>query len=656
MALGAGDALAGQLPVPLGKAGSFAALAGSTVTSAGFSTLDGDLGVSPGTSLTGFPPSTVTGTKHAGDPFASQAQGDLTAAYNDAASRTQARALPADVGGTTLTPGAYKTQATPALGLTGRLTLDGQGDPNAVFVIQVGSALTTNVGSQVNLIGGARAGNVFWQIGSSATLGTSSTFAGSILALTSISINSGVTLTGRALARNGAVTLINDTITAPTASPPITAPTASPPPPPPPKYIAYSIGQLYKGSKVPFAPYQGSLDTRPSARALGGALARLGYVNREKLKGQTPRAVLREAPKAAVISIFNHAGPGNIITGGGGTRACDPEGLVARRRACHGRFLGLDELPRSALSGVRLMIFAGCNTADTDRRYGNLMQIAKKLGVGSVIGFHGFIFSSAPGPNASRVSGNYFWARFAVYVRRGWTIESAFNQADRDLFNQRGLINHLIARAYSNAVIGGASSRPGSLRLTINGPHAASAAAEQTTRRDQRGDIVSFGSPASTAGPRRLSVAAARFAATRFLAQRAPHVASAGLKVISQQPAGVGPGEELESFSYSSLLGGVQGPAAAQVEVDLRNGKVVSEAAGRVTPSSTRFTLTRGQAQAAARAAVHERGAVVSTEKDIWSSPRWVVTLRAPGGATAMVEIDAANGHVASVNYADPSS
>ncbi len=90
LALGAGDAFAGQLPVPLGKAGSFAALAGSTVTSAGFSTLDGDLGVSPGTSLTGFPPSTVTGTKHAGDPFASQAQGDLTAAYNDAASRTPA--------------------------------------------------------------------------------------------------------------------------------------------------------------------------------------------------------------------------------------------------------------------------------------------------------------------------------------------------------------------------------------------------------------------------------------------------------------------------------------------------------------------------------------------------------------------------------------
>jgi len=119
----------------------------------------------------------------------------------------------------------YKTGATPALGVTGTLTLDGQGDPNAVFVFQVGSALTTAVNSHVNLINGAQPGNVFWQIGSSATLGTSSTFAGSILALTSISVNDGVTLNGRALARNGAVTLIGDTINVPSFTPP-------PPPPP----------------------------------------------------------------------------------------------------------------------------------------------------------------------------------------------------------------------------------------------------------------------------------------------------------------------------------------------------------------------------------------------------------------------------------------
>jgi len=212
LALLTSDAFAGQLPVGLGAADSFAALSGTTVTNTGFSTLNGDLGVSPGSALTGFPPGKVNGTVHATDPVANQAQTDLTAAYNDAAGRTPPNALPADVGGRTLAPGVYKAGA--GLAVTGTVTLDGQGDPNAVFVFQVGSTLTTSVASSVNLIGGAQPCNVSWQIGSSATLGTSSVFAGNILALTSISINDGVTVNGRALARNGAVTLINDTITA----------------------------------------------------------------------------------------------------------------------------------------------------------------------------------------------------------------------------------------------------------------------------------------------------------------------------------------------------------------------------------------------------------------------------------------------------------
>jgi len=212
LALLASDASAGQLPVGLGAADSFAALSGTTVTNTGFSTLNGDLGVSPGSSLTGFPPGTVNGTTHATDSVANQAQSDLTAAYNDAAGRTPPIALPADVGGRTLAPGVYKSGA--GLAVTGTVTLDAQGDPNAVFIFQVGSTLTTSVASRVNLIGGAQACNVSWQIGSSATLGTSSVFAGNILALTSISMNDGVTLNGRALARNGAVTLITDTITA----------------------------------------------------------------------------------------------------------------------------------------------------------------------------------------------------------------------------------------------------------------------------------------------------------------------------------------------------------------------------------------------------------------------------------------------------------
>ncbi|WP_345353903.1 ice-binding family protein [Actinoallomurus liliacearum] len=201
---------AAQAPVNLGTAANFAVLGGSTVTNTGPSVVTGDLGVSPGSAVTGFPPGTVFGAVHQADAVASQAQTDLTTAYNDAAGRTPAAALPGDIGGLTLTPGVYK--ASSSLGLTGTVTLDGQGDPNAVFIIQVGSALTTASSSVVRLINGAQACNVIWQIGSSATLGTGSTFRGNILALTSITVTTGTNIFGRTLARNGAVTLDTNVI------------------------------------------------------------------------------------------------------------------------------------------------------------------------------------------------------------------------------------------------------------------------------------------------------------------------------------------------------------------------------------------------------------------------------------------------------------
>ena len=196
----------------LGTAESFAVLAGTTVTNTGPSTINGNLGLSPGTAVTGFGPGTVTGTKYLADAIALKAKSDLTIAYDDAAGRTPAVSAPADLGGLTLTPGVYKNAS--SFGLTGALTLDAQGDPNAVFVFQAGSTLTTASASEVRLVNGAQACNVFWKVGSSATLGAGSVLAGSILALTSISISDGVTMHGRALARNGAVTLINDRITA----------------------------------------------------------------------------------------------------------------------------------------------------------------------------------------------------------------------------------------------------------------------------------------------------------------------------------------------------------------------------------------------------------------------------------------------------------
>ena len=208
-------------PVKLGEADSFAVLGASTVTSTGVSTLTGNLGVSPGTAMTGFPPGTVNGTMHSADAAANQAQVDLGAAYADAAGRAPAAPISGTLGGQTFTRGVYKSAT---LGVAGSLTLDAQNDPTAVFVFQAGSTLITSASSQVNLINGAQACNVFWQVGSSATLGASSAFAGNILALTSISMGPGVAMEGRALAHNGAVTLIADTVTAPHCAP-ATSPT-----------------------------------------------------------------------------------------------------------------------------------------------------------------------------------------------------------------------------------------------------------------------------------------------------------------------------------------------------------------------------------------------------------------------------------------------
>lgn len=206
----ANTAQAAQPPVDLKTAKSFALLAGSEITNTGPSTINGDLGLHPGTAVSGFPPGTLNGAMHLTDAVAGIAKNDLTTAYNDAAGRTPALSVPADLGGLTATPGVYSSGS--SLGLTGAMTLDAQGDPNAVFIFKAGSSLTTASASQVNLINGAQACNVFWQIGSSATLGTSSVFNGNILALTSVSLNNAVTVHGRVLARNGAVTLINDTI------------------------------------------------------------------------------------------------------------------------------------------------------------------------------------------------------------------------------------------------------------------------------------------------------------------------------------------------------------------------------------------------------------------------------------------------------------
>jgi len=205
-----------QPTVSLGTTSSFAVLAGSTITNTGTTIINGsaggDVGLYPGTVFTGKESASVSGAVHLADAVAIKAKDDLVKAYDDAVGRLPVTRIATELGGTTLTPGIYDS-ADGTFQITGTLTLDAQGDPDVVFVFKTASTLITASSSNVNLINSARFCRIFFAVGSSATLGTNSHFVGHILALTSITANTGATVQGQLLARNGAVTLDNNTIT-----------------------------------------------------------------------------------------------------------------------------------------------------------------------------------------------------------------------------------------------------------------------------------------------------------------------------------------------------------------------------------------------------------------------------------------------------------
>jgi hypothetical protein len=212
----------------MGSAASFAVLGGQTVTNTGPTTIFGDLGVSPGSAITGFPPGSLTaGATHAADAVALQAQSDVTIAYDDLAGQACTGDITGqDLGGQTLTEGVYCS--TSSSQLTGALTLDAQGNADAVFIFKMVSTLTTASSSSVSVINGGTACNVFWQVGSSATLGTTTHFVGNILALTSIALQNNADVVGRALARNGEVTMDTNNVTIQGCPGAPAAPTATP--------------------------------------------------------------------------------------------------------------------------------------------------------------------------------------------------------------------------------------------------------------------------------------------------------------------------------------------------------------------------------------------------------------------------------------------
>lgn len=205
-----------QALVPRASTSSFAIISGSSITSIGASVITGDMGLSPGSSIGGFPPGILNGSQHINDSLINKAKLDLSSAYNDAAGRSTSEmvTLSGNLGGLTLTPGLYKSTSSLAIS-SGDLTFDALGDTAATFVIQLASTLTTTSGRQVILAGGAQASHIYWQVGSSATFGTTSVFKGIVMVQQSITFNTGASLDGCAFARNGGITLKGNTIVNP---------------------------------------------------------------------------------------------------------------------------------------------------------------------------------------------------------------------------------------------------------------------------------------------------------------------------------------------------------------------------------------------------------------------------------------------------------
>ena len=295
----------------LGTAANYAVMAATTITNTGPTIVTGNMALSPGTAITGFPPGTVNGETDVADADAGLAQTDLAVAYNDAAAETTTVNLTGtDLGGLTLTPGTYTLDSSAQL--TGTLTLDGQGSTNATFIFQIGSTLTTASNSSVSLINGAGACAVFWQVGSSATLGSTTDFQGTIMAMASITMNTGATIGvgglnrgGRALARTGAVTLDSNIITAPASTCAFAAaPTPTPVPTATPSPVA-TVAPTAAPSSPPSAAPSSPASAAPSAPSAPAASDSPAASNVSPAPGSTAS----DTPSAVTtVPVFNVPG------------------------------------------------------------------------------------------------------------------------------------------------------------------------------------------------------------------------------------------------------------------------------------------------------------------------------------------------------------
>jgi hypothetical protein len=302
--LGPSAASAAEAPVGLGTVASYSVLGGQAVTNTGPSLLGADLGVSPGTAITGFPPGLALGAIHAADAAAAQAQSDLVLAYNDTASRAPTSSIAGDLVGQTLTAGVFNSSG--PIAVSGTLTLDGQGDPNSLFVFQVASTLITATASHISVINGAQACHVYWQVASSATLGTASTFEGTIMALTSITVTTGTLVHGRALARNGQVSLDDNTFTAPDCTQPVSSSASS-------------------SAPAPTTPAPNSSAAAASSAAASASSASAAAASASAAAARSAAAAAAQSrSQAAVLALASSSG-GTTVLAATGTRPILPQ-------------------------------------------------------------------------------------------------------------------------------------------------------------------------------------------------------------------------------------------------------------------------------------------------------------------------------------------
>jgi hypothetical protein len=323
-------------PVNLATARSFVVLAGATVTNTGPSVLNGDLGVAPGTALVGFGlPAVVNGATHSADAAAAQAQLDLTTAYNVAAGQAVAPAndlTGTDLGNRVLKAGAYRF--TSSAQLTGPLTLDAEGDPAAQFVFEIASSLTTAPASSVVLLNGANPCNVYWQVGSSATLATTTAFQGNLMALASISLNSGASVIGRVLARTGQVSLINnvlDSSRCDTGPPPVTTAT----PAAAAALVAAQANQVSNPRSTVTRNGTTAFERTPHATCTSGFRAAVhGHLIRSVTFSLDGKAILRQGKRPFAVFVRARPGAHHVTARVTFRDATKPKTLELGYRAC----------------------------------------------------------------------------------------------------------------------------------------------------------------------------------------------------------------------------------------------------------------------------------------------------------------------------------